>query len=96
MHVSSHAAPNSIQLRVYVLEEDGYCINLSRNKCQNIVPQSERSASRHTATVRTRCTTAFGIQTRSARVFAFQMQSVKVYFFPTVSVEVYDYQTPSV
>jgi hypothetical protein len=53
--------------------------------------------SRHMATVRTSCTTAFGIRTTSAgRAFAFQTQSVKAYFFQTISVKACVYQTQSV
>jgi hypothetical protein len=95
-HVSSLAAPNSMRPRVCVLDEDGHCISLSRDECQSVVPPSERSASRHMATVRTRCATAFGIRTTSARAFAFQTQSVKAYFFQTISVKAYAYQIQSV
>jgi hypothetical protein len=42
IHISSHAAPNSMRLRVCVLDEDGHRISLPRDKCQSVAPPSER------------------------------------------------------
>jgi hypothetical protein len=42
IHISSDAAPNSMRLRVCVLDEDGHRISLPHDECQSVTPHSKR------------------------------------------------------